>query len=56
MHFLFSLLRIKGLYMFGVLLSHPQEALHKHARNIPSAVFVAPHEDDQVTIETCTGP
>jgi hypothetical protein len=29
MHFLFSLLRIKGLYMFGALLAHPQEALHK---------------------------
>jgi hypothetical protein len=29
MHFLFSLLRIKGLYMFRALLAHPQEALHK---------------------------
>jgi hypothetical protein len=29
MHFLFSLLRIKGLYMFRVLLAHPQEVLHK---------------------------
>jgi hypothetical protein len=29
MHFLFSLLRIKGFYMFRVLLVHPQEALHK---------------------------
>jgi hypothetical protein len=29
MHFLFNLLRIKGLYMFRALLSHPQEALHK---------------------------
>jgi hypothetical protein len=28
MHFLFSLLRIKGLYMFRALLAHPQEALH----------------------------
>jgi hypothetical protein len=28
MHFLFSLLRIKGLYMFPALLAHPQEALH----------------------------
>jgi hypothetical protein len=27
MHFLFNLLRIKGLYMFGALLAHPQEAL-----------------------------
>jgi hypothetical protein len=27
--YLFSLLRIKGLYTFRVLLAHPQEALHK---------------------------
>jgi hypothetical protein len=29
MHFLFSLFRIKGLYMFRTLLSHPQEVLNK---------------------------
>jgi hypothetical protein len=29
MHFLLNLLRIKGLYMFRVLLAHPQEALKK---------------------------
>jgi hypothetical protein len=29
MHFSFSLLRIKGLYMFRALLVHPQEVLHK---------------------------
>jgi hypothetical protein len=29
MHLLFSLLRIKGLYMFQALLAHLQEALHK---------------------------
>jgi hypothetical protein len=29
MHFLFNLLRIKGLYMFRALLAHPQEALQK---------------------------
>jgi hypothetical protein len=29
MHFLFSLLRIKGLYMFRALLAHLQEALYK---------------------------
>jgi hypothetical protein len=28
-HFLFSLLRIKGFYMFRALLALPQEALHK---------------------------
>jgi hypothetical protein len=29
MHFLSSLLRIKGLYMFRELLAHPQEVLNK---------------------------
>jgi hypothetical protein len=29
MHILFSLLRIKGLYMFRTLLAHPQEVLNK---------------------------
>jgi hypothetical protein len=29
MHFLFSLLRVKGLYMFRALLAHPQEVIHK---------------------------
>jgi hypothetical protein len=29
MHFLFNLLRIKGLYMFQALLAHPQVVLHK---------------------------
>jgi hypothetical protein len=29
MHFSFNLLRIKSLYMFRALLTHPQEALHK---------------------------
>jgi hypothetical protein len=29
MHFSFSLLRIKGLYMFRALLADPQEVLHK---------------------------
>jgi hypothetical protein len=29
MHFSLNLLRIKGLYMFRVLLAHPQEALNK---------------------------
>jgi hypothetical protein len=29
MHFSFSLLRIKGLYMFRALLAHPQDTLHK---------------------------
>jgi hypothetical protein len=29
MHFLFNLLRIKGLYIFRALLAHPQEVLRK---------------------------
>jgi hypothetical protein len=29
MYFLFSLLRMKDLYMFRALLAHPQEVLHK---------------------------
>jgi hypothetical protein len=29
MHFVFNLLRIKGLYMFRTLSAYPQEALHK---------------------------
>jgi hypothetical protein len=29
MYFSFSLLRIKGLYMFRALLANPKEALHK---------------------------
>jgi hypothetical protein len=29
MNFLFNLLRIKGIYMFRALISHPQEALNK---------------------------
>jgi hypothetical protein len=29
MHFTFSLLRIRGLYMFRTLLAHPQDSLHK---------------------------
>jgi hypothetical protein len=86
MHFSFSLLRIKGLYMFRALLAHPQEAPHKrhlvycvrvmsvgcatiavklqswhsqltfYARNISSAVCVAPPEDEQVMLETYRGP
>jgi hypothetical protein len=38
MHFLFSLLRIKSLYMFRALLAHPQEALHK--RHLVYSVLV----------------
>jgi hypothetical protein len=69
-HFLFNLLRIKGLYMFRALLAHAQEALHKrhfihcvrrssqltYARNIPSAVCVTPPKDEQIMLETFRGP
>jgi hypothetical protein len=70
MHFLFSLLRIKGLYMFRALLAHPQEALHKrhlvYCVRVMSvgctrigvelvSVRVAPAEDEQVMLETCRG-
>jgi hypothetical protein len=68
MRFSFSLLRINRLYVFRELLAHPQEALHKgtvhmcysqltlYARNIPNAVCAAAPEDEQVMLETCTGP
>jgi hypothetical protein len=56
MHFLFNLLRIKGLYMFQALLAHPQEALH--IRHLVYCIYwyAAPHEDEQITLETCRGP
>jgi hypothetical protein len=38
MRFLFSLLRIKGLYIFGTLLAHSQEVLHN--RHLVYCVFV----------------
>jgi hypothetical protein len=34
----------------------PGAASWQHARNIPSAVCVAPPEDEQVMLETCRGP
>jgi hypothetical protein len=39
MHFLFNLLRIKGLYLFRALLAHPQEALHKRQLAAPGLEF-----------------
>jgi hypothetical protein len=46
--------------MFLALLVYPQEVLHRqitlYARNIPSAVRLAPPEDEQVTLETCRSP
>jgi hypothetical protein len=63
MHFLFSLLRINGLYMFRALLAHPQEVhtswtwyitcvlYQLAAPDIPSAACVALPEDEQVMLE-----
>jgi hypothetical protein len=71
MHFLFSSLRIKGLYMFWALIVHPQEALHKqHLVYCIRVMSVGctrievefqchlwrPLEDEQVMLETCRGP
>jgi hypothetical protein len=58
--------------MFRALLAQPQEVLHKRhlvycvrvmsvgciriGVGTPSAVCVAPPEDEQVMLETCTGP
>jgi hypothetical protein len=38
-NFLLNLLRIKGLYMFGALLAHPQEALHIDSWYIAHVLF-----------------
>jgi hypothetical protein len=61
MHFLFSLLRIKRLYMFPVLLVYPQEALHK--RHLVYCVRVMPvgfYQDwsgtDSTPIHACNIP
>jgi hypothetical protein len=40
MHFLFNLLRIKGLYMFRALLAHPQEAYAQTALGVLRACYV----------------
>jgi hypothetical protein len=40
MHFLFNLLRIKGLYMFRALLDHLQEALAQTVLGILLACYV----------------
>jgi hypothetical protein len=47
MHFLFNLLKIKGLYMFRALLAHPQEALPPQAAlDMLHACYVSwPHQD-----------
>jgi hypothetical protein len=39
--------------MFRALLAQP---LTLHARNIPSSIYPAPPENEQVMLETCVGP
>jgi hypothetical protein len=63
MHFLFNLLRIKGLCLFRALLAHPQEVLHKrHLVYCACVISVgctrieAPPEDEQEKLETGGGP
>jgi hypothetical protein len=54
MHFLFGLLRVKGLYMFRALLAHPQEALHK--RHLVYCVRVMSVGCTILVLETCRDP
>jgi hypothetical protein len=61
MHFSFSLLRNKGLYVFRALLAHPQETLHKrhlvyYVRIVSLDCDTFAPEDEQVMLETCGGP
>jgi hypothetical protein len=66
LHFSFNLLKIKGLYMFRALRTHPQKVLNKRdllycvrvssvcsftATVQPTAVFSAPSEDKHVMLE-----
>jgi hypothetical protein len=62
LHFLFSLLRINGLYMFRALLARRQEALHKrHLVYCVRVMSVGCTRNRvelvrQVMLETCRGP
>jgi hypothetical protein len=65
MHFLLSLLRIKGLYSFRALHVQPQEAPHKrHLEYFVVRVMsfgcirigAAPPENEQVMLEIFRGP
>jgi hypothetical protein len=50
MHFLFNLLRIKGLYMFRALLAHPHEVRNKTALGVLRASYVSRmHQLHQLT-------
>jgi hypothetical protein len=57
MHFLFCLLRIKGLYMFWATLARPQEVLHKWhlvycVCVMSAAPSAAPPAEEQVMLKT----
>jgi hypothetical protein len=59
MHFLFNLVRINGLYMFRALAQHSNPSAanwHNTHAILPSAVCVAPPEDEQVMFETYNVP
>jgi hypothetical protein len=51
MHFLFSLLRIKDLYMFRALLAHPQEALQQDWTSTP--ILVQPADITRTQYTKC---
>jgi hypothetical protein len=53
MHFLFSLLRIKSLYMFPVP-ACCVSGLYQDWSSTP--ILVKPPEDEQVILETCRSP
>jgi hypothetical protein len=55
MHFSFSLLRIKGLYMFRALLAHPQEFPHKRHLVYCVRDMSVGCTRIEVPLETCTG-
>jgi hypothetical protein len=69
LHFLFSLLKIMGLYMFRALLAHPQEVMNK-GQLVYCVRFMCvgctsmgeehsnagAASDEQVMPETCRGP
>jgi hypothetical protein len=40
MHLSFNLWKIKGLYMFGALLAHPQEVLNKRYWELKQPISV----------------
>jgi hypothetical protein len=62
MQFSFNLLKIKSRYMFRALLAHPQEVLNNRhlvycirIMSVGCGTVVAPPEDEQIILETCSG-